>query len=247
MTIQLTPSTLLEKIVLSLVIAAIVIGGALFVGSKIVKAQVAEMKTELTSVRTEFKQQTGAIDAKVTVLMTQVSEKDKQIAVLTQEKAELKSKEAKDQADLAAATSKLKDAPPETLVSEGRRILQTKEINYLKPTNTVEFSLSAYRTDVIKLTEWEAFTLKIIPDKNAQLANMTKTNETLVSENKDLKEVHALDTQWKVVANTTMDHYYNLSMQALAPSFWKQFFGEIKTNAVWGGLGFVLGYLSHKK
>jgi hypothetical protein len=246
-TIQLTPSTFVEKIALSLIIAAIVIGVALFIGTKIVNAQVAAMKAELTTVKSEFVKQTGAIDAKVTILMTQVSEKDKQIANLTADKAKLEAKEAKDQIDLANATAKLKDAPPETLVSEGRRILQTKEINYLKATNLVEFSLAAYRTDVIRLVEWEAFTLKILPDKDNRITNLTTTNETLVSENKDLKDVHVLDTQWKVVANTTMDHYYNLSMKAIAPGFWKQFFGDIKSNAFWTGVGFAIGYVTHKK
>ena len=248
MTITLTPSTFGQKVLLVLLVTGIVAGGVYVVGGKIIKAQTAAIKAELAATKADFLKQTGAIDSKVTVLLNSVAEKDKQIATLNQEKAALAAKDAKDVADLNAAKEKLQTAPPETLVSEGQRILKTTEIHYVKPTATVEFSLAAYRNDVIALTEWESFKLKIIPDKDAMIANMFKTNAALTDENKSLKQVVALDTDWKKFALNTMDHYQNIALKSIAPGFWQQLWGEAKTSAVWGGLGFALGYLTgHKK
>lgn len=242
MTVPLTMNPWLA----SLVIGIAICGAVYFVGDKIVKAQVAALKTELAQVKKDSKDQLGSIDDKVDKIMGLVKDQDKQVAQLVVNQKKLEDKESKDQVAIDKLTEKLKDAPPETLVAEGRRILQTKEINYLKPTNTVEFSLAAYRTDVMRLTEWEGFTLSIVPDLRSQITNLKATTATLSSERDNLKNVIALDNQWKNIANNTMDHYYNLAMKSLVPGFWKQFLGQAKTAVPSYLLGFATGFLVKK-
>lgn len=64
--------------------------------------------------------------------------------------------------DNSAMKEKLREAPPEHLVTEARRIIDTEEI-WLAG-ERVKFSISAFRDNTIILSEWEVFSLKVIPN-----------------------------------------------------------------------------------
>jgi len=229
-----------------LVVLLAIIGAVYFVGNKVVKAMKAELEAQLANVQAQSQKQFDNIDGKVTVLMTDATAKDQQIADLKQALAGLVDQEKKDQQALAQIQAKIQTASPDTLVAEGRRILNTTEINFVASTNLVNFSLSAYRLDVSKLEEWEQFSLNIIPNKDAQILNLSQANSTQAAEITDLKNVIGLDNQWKGVALNTMDEYRKIAEQAINPSFWTKAWNDAKSGA-WGVvLGFVLGKVIKK-
>lgn len=95
--------------------------------------------------------------------------KDKVITAAEAEVKELVEKRKEDAVRMEELERQIEVAPPETLLSITRRILGTDEVWWNEETQMFEFSLEAFRSVTIKLSDWEDFTLKREPSYKTQI------------------------------------------------------------------------------
>lgn len=95
--------------------------------------------------------------------------KDKVITKAKADKKELLQKRREDAVRMEELEKRLEVAPPETLLGITRRILGTDEVWWNKERQMFEFSLEAFRSVTIKLSDWEDFTLKREPSYKTQI------------------------------------------------------------------------------
>jgi prefoldin subunit 5 len=74
----------------------------------------------------------------------------------------------KNREELGRQLADLRKATPDKLVDEAKRILNTDEIWLVQ--NHIEFSIAAFRENVVRLYDWENFTLVREPNYDKQLA-----------------------------------------------------------------------------
>lgn len=126
---------------------------------------------------------------KIDNLVNQMAGKDKELLALDGEIAGFKKdvQDLKDEMDIIiidnnSMKEELREAPPEHLVIEAKRIVQTDEI-WLAG-ERVKFSISAFRDNTIILSEWEVFSLKVIPNLRTTVGK--QIGEIAAFEAKDL-------------------------------------------------------------
>jgi len=129
---------------------------------------------------------------KIDNLQNQLIEKDKELLDLETEIAEfeedlqiLRDDLINIRKDNEKMKEKLKEAPPEALVSEARRIVDTEEI--WQSGEDIKFSLSAFRDNTIILAEWENFKIRFIPN----------LQETISVQKDTISALNAKDLIWK--------------------------------------------------
>ena len=163
-------------------------------------------KSQLELVEKTYKEKLGEYQQRILELQTVIDNYGKEVKVYQQKVAELSTKVSENQQKLEEAKNKLKEAPPEHLIQEVCRILQTENL-YLTQSG-VEFSLSAFRETTIKLLEWEDFSLKreplyrkelklkdkIIAAQKKQIDNLILLNRTLEDKYSTLE---GLSREWK--------------------------------------------------
>jgi len=142
----------------------------------------------------------------------------------------------------AEAQAKLKDAPPETLVAEARRILETTEVWYRAGAGTVELSLPAFRLATTRLHDWEDFTLIREPayvraagELRASIAAKTAEASSLRIENLRLEGIVKLKDEQYAGLKDTLGATSKL---AFVP--WLE---KWSGRALWSAAGFAIGTL----
>lgn len=206
-----------------------------------------ELVEELNEVKLAEKDgQLARLGDRITVSYDKIEEVEKDNTKLREERE-------KNKAEIEKLKKKVEDAPPETLLAEARRILDTREIWLIdrtmgrlddnasaemikESTAGAEFSLVAFRKAIWIFTDWENFTLEREPNYIKQIKNdaVVKAEQNLVISNLTLS------------SKTWEEKYYILN-----DSFtnWKQYVKKKKN--VWSWLGdkaltFGLGYLAGK-
>jgi hypothetical protein len=179
---------------------------------------------------------------KIAGLEAQMAAKDQQIFGLEKEVKEfleqlqgLRDELIDIRKDNEEMKEKLKDAPPEHLVNEAKRIVETDEI-WLAGTE-VKFSLAAFRDNTIILSEWENWKLKLHPNLYATIDTQRKTINTqaaeivLWKEKEQIWEDH-LDTMERI--NEAWKDYIKKQQR-------KGFFDTVLKIGAGVGVGFLIG------
>jgi len=164
--------------------------------------------------------------------------KDKVITETKAKNVELVRKRAEDKRLLEELKGEIAKEKPVELVDRARRILNTDEIWWNEATQRIEFSLQAFRGGVIKLTDWEDFTLRREPDYLKEIANdaiimagLKGKIENFGIEVGNLKLViKGKDTSYDTLKDA-FDEYKRLSGKK----------GGLLTQILWGMAGFGLG------
>jgi len=129
------------------------------------------------------------LEAQISVLRVDIAAaraEAKQSSILAAAALERANEEAEARRRAAAAAAdaeaKLKDAPPETLVAETRRILGTAEVWYKPEAGTIELSLAAFRTAAVRLHDWADFTLVREPAYAREISGLRSSLAAKASE-----------------------------------------------------------------
>jgi hypothetical protein len=120
-------------------------------------------------------------------------EKDKEIATVQKDRDRDKGELARNAVTIADLKDKIQQGPPEYVLSETRRILKTDEVR-LRETFAA-FSISAFRTNGDRLTEWENFSLVVVPNLRGQLNSAGQENILLGGKVLNLEGIHKNDVQ----------------------------------------------------
>jgi len=189
-----------------------------------------------------------AKDVELSKLAIQVTVSIGKIEKLENENIKIKQDLVDNQEELISVKEKLKDAKPETLLAETRRIIDTKEIWLIDEKFTkdisganaigAEFSLSAFRQNAWVLTDWENFTLVREP-KYIQLT---------VNSSKEITEQKIVIADLGLI-NKTWEEKYDILNNSF--SEWKKYIQKKKNIFSWlidfalkVGIGYAIGHLS---
>jgi hypothetical protein len=113
------------------------------------------------------------------------------VARVQEEKRQLKAERDASRAETAALKAKILDGPPEYVLAEHQRILDTREI-WLIPTGA-EFSLAAFRKNGSVVVEWEQWKFTLIPNLERDL---TKTEGQVVTLQVEVSNFKLKDINW---------------------------------------------------
>jgi len=134
----------------------------------------------------------------------------------------------------------LEKAPPEILISEAQRIVDTEEI--WQRDNEIVFSLSAFKKTTVKLFDGEYCRLTKVKDLENQLAKAFETIVKQAEENGILKIIIEKSDERFKIQDLLVKDYQGFIRQQKSLSF---FNGLIKFG-LGGVTGFTIGYVAGK-
>ena len=192
----------MNKVTLILILILV----AAFVGMGYFWGRSNYQKSQLELVEKTYEEQLEKYQQRILELQDVIDDYGEEVRVYQQKITELSTRVSENQHQLEEARKKLREAPPEHLIQEARRILQTKNLRLTQ--QGVEFSLSAFRETTIKLLEWENFSLKREPLyreelrlKDKIIATQKKQIDSLLLLNKTLEgkysTLESLSKEWK--------------------------------------------------
>lgn len=224
-------------IIMAIVLISGLVGAGYFWGRNAMMKKQIKLVEELNEKKLEAK------DLELAKLADSIAITEEEVVELKKDNVNLKKERDKNKEEVERLKKKIEDAPPETLLAEARRILDTREIWLIDKAlgrlndnvsgETIaefaagaEFSLTAFRKAAWIFTDWENFTLIREPNYLAQIKNDAeiKSKQSILvlnwmaSSNAWKDKYFILDntfTEWKKYANKKQSIWSWLSDKAL--------------------------------
>lgn len=204
-----------------------------FAGAGFFWGQGSSAKQDMEVIEKVYNQKLDGYDKAISVLERDVDKYEKDIAKYDKELEELEKKMKKNEEELEETKKCLEKAPPEHLVNVTQRILDTEEVWLVGI--KVEFSLNAFKSNTIKLVEWEDFTLFQIPTYKKDIEARTNTIVTLRNEVGSWKGMNKLlNEKYGTLENLNEDWKDYIKRQKKKSIF---------TTALYIGAGIAVGYM----